>query len=338
MEQSEFEKRKKAKRKQKKKKLLVITALILAVVLLFLLYKAFFKKSGSKALITVTVRKETVKDQIQISGYIEPAQKQVLQAVGDGIVKRVNVKEGDAVKKGDLIFALDSSQQEFQIEKQELAIAQETVRGSSKQLSLMQEELNILKLQLKDRSIYAKFDGIIAALDISEGIYAKAQNNFGTLIDRSFLKATVSVAETDASRLAVGQKAILNFQAAPNVKVEGRVTAYPSIARQNSERGNTVLDVKIVVENPPQEILPGYSFSGIIAAGEDQTVLYVEQTAVFYDQGEPYVNKVIEGNATEKTKVEVETYVQGFVKILSGLEEGDVLDIPSSSGDDDRRR
>lgn len=331
MERTEFEKKKANKRKKRIKKIFISIAVVALLSVLYMLYKAAFTKTKAGNFSTVTVRKETIKEQIQISGYIEPAQKQVLQALGDGIVKRVNVKEGDSVKKGDLIFALDSTQQELQVEKQELAIAQESVRGSSRQLTLMQEELKMLKLQLRDRSIYAKFDGIIAALDISEGTYAKAQNNFGTLIDRSFLKATVTVAETDASRLSVGQKTLLNFQAVPGVEVEGKVIAYPSIARRDSERGNTVLDVKIVVENPHKDILPGYSFSGIIVAGENQTILYVEQNAIFYEEGEPYVRKVVNGNSVEKVKVEVTAYINGFVKILSGLQEGDVLDITSTS-------
>ncbi len=326
MQTSEFEKKKINLKKKRRKKILIIGIACIIVLGFFFIPKNKAKRNN---LATVTVRKEIIKEQIQISGHIEPAQKQSLQALGNGIVKRVNVKEGDAVKKGSLIFSLDSSQQKFMIEKQELAIAQEAVKGYSRQLSLMREELRILKTQLSDRNIYAKFDGIIAALDISEGVYAKAQDNFGTLIDRSFLKATVPVSETDASRLAVGQKAILNFQALPDKPVEGKVTAYPSIARRDSGRGNTVLDVKIIVENPPKEILPGYSFSGIIVAGEDQTVLFVEQNAIFYDKGEPFVKKVTDQNkkTTEKIKVEVTPHIEGFVKILSGLEEGDVLDI-----------
>ena len=331
MQAEEFAEKKTARKNRKRKKILKIGIAVFAAVILAFGYKALTRQDKKTNIVTAAVRKETVKDQIQISGYIEPAQKQVLQALGDGVVKRVNVKEGDRVKKGTLIFALDSSHQEFLVSKQELAVMQEQVKGASKQLALMRQELAISRQQLQDRSIYAKFDGIVASLDISEGIYAKAQNSFGTLIDRSYFKATVSVAETDASRLAVGQKAELSFQALPDIKVEGRVTAYPSIARQNSDRGNTVLDVKIVVENPPENILPGYSFSGIIIAGEDKDILFVEQNAIFYDQGEPYVKKVVKENETEKIKVEVTPYVQGFVRILSGVQEGDVLSVTASN-------
>lgn len=323
MEQTEFEKKKKEKRKQKRKKLLrILIPLTIAGIFIFIFFP---KKSSGNIVSTVTVKKEIIKDQIQISGYIEAAQQQVLQSPGEGLVKRVKVKEGDTVKKGDLIFALDTSYQEMQVAKQEFAIAQEEINGASKRLTLMQKELELLIKQLEDRSIYAKFDGIVASFDLSEGVYVLPKDNFGTIIDRSYLKATVSIAETDASRLAINQTVLLSFQAVPEMELTGKVTAYPSIAKINSQRGTTVIDAKIKVDNPPENILPGYSFSGKIIAGEDEEVLFVEQSAIFYDKGIPFVEKMLEGNKTEKINVEILPYMRGFVKIISGLNEGDVL-------------
>lgn len=330
MEQTEFEKKKQEKKKQKRKKVLRI---LIPIIIIGILAFIFFPKKGTGNVVsTVTVKKEIIKDQIQISGYIEAAQQQVLQPPGEGLVKRVKVKEGDKVKKGDLIFALDTSYQEMQVAKQEFAIAQEEISGASKRLTLMQKELELLLKQLEDRSVYAKFDGIIASFDLSEGVYVLPKDIFGTIIDRSYLKATVSIAETDASRLAINQTALLSFQAIPGTELTGKVTAYPSIAKINSQRGTTVIDAKIKVDNPPENILPGYSFSGKIIAGEDEEVLLVEQSAIFYDKGVPFVEKIIGENKTEKINVEILPYMRGFVKVISGLNEGDVLKSNSGSG------
>ncbi len=318
-------KRKKNRRGKKKIRIIISVAAVIIAGFFF-----FPKKQKQQTFVTTVVQKQTVTNHIQISGYIEAAKTQYLQSPGEGIIKKVNVKEGIKVKKGDLIFALDSSMQEFRVSKQEFDIAQEKINGSSMRLNLMQKELEFLKMQLNDRSVRANFNGVVALFDVNEGSYAKAQDNFGTIIDRSFLKATVPVSETDAGRLAVGQKVILNFPAAEGLNVEGKITAYPAIARQNSQRGNTVIDAKLIVENPPENILPGYSFSGKIIAGEDEDVLLVEQNAVFYEEGKPFVEKIIDENKTEKISVELTQYIQGFVKILSGVNEGDVLKVSFS--------
>ena len=313
------------KRRKKKSKLKIVLIVLVLLVVLFFLYNKFFSKSNTSTAIElppITVTKEVSKNQIQISGYIEAAQQQKFESPGEGIVEIVKIKEGDKVKKGQLLFALDSKSQEVQLAKQIFAIEQEKINGASKKITLMQKERELLEKQLKDRSVYAKFDGVVAYLNLDQGQYAKAQDNFGTLIDRSYLKATVEVSESYAYRLAVGQKANLYFSAVPGVVVEGVVQAFPAIARLNSQRGNTVLDTKIIVENPPQGVLPGYSFSGNIIAGEDEEVLICDKNAIRYEEGQPYVDRILDDGKTESIKVEIAPYLQGFVKFSSGVEEG----------------
>ena len=41
-------------------------------------------------------------------------------------------------------------------------------------------------------------------------------------------------------------------------------------------------------------------------------------------EGKPFVDKVV-GNTTQEIAVTVEPYIKGFVKILSGVQENDVL-------------
>lgn len=313
------------KRKKKKNKLKTIIIILAVIVAFFFLYTKFFSKKATSEAIElppITVTKEISKNQIQISGYIEAAQQQKFESPGEGIVEIVRIKEGDKVKKGQLLFALDSKSQEVQLAKQVFAIEQEKINGASKKITLMQKEKELLEKQLKDRSVYAKFDGIVAYLNLDQGQYAKAQDNFGSLIDRSYLKATVEVSESYAYRLAVGQKVHLYFSAVPGVVVEGVVQAFPAIARLNTQRGNTVLDTKIIVEDPPKGVLPGYSFSGSIIVGEDEEVLICDKNAIRYENGQPYIDRLLDDGKLEAIKVEISPYLQGFVKFSSGVEEG----------------
>ena len=319
-----MQEKKRKKRKGKLKKIIIFG--IIALISVF----GFFKFCKQEAVVAVElppieVKKEITKNQIQISGYIEAAQEQKLQSPGEGIVSSVKIKEGDVVKKDQLLFSLDSTNQQLQLAKQNFAIEQERMNGAARKITLMQQERALLAKQVKDRSVFAKFDGIVAYLDLSQDQYAKAQDNFGTIIDRSYLKATVEVSESDAYRLSLGQKVTLYFSALPGVAVEGVVEAFPAIARLNTQRGNTVLDTKIVVENPPDGVLPGYSFYGAIIAGEDEEVLLCDKNAIRYEEGQPFVDKILEDGKMEAVKVEIAPYIQGFVKFISGVKEGDKL-------------
>jgi multidrug efflux pump subunit AcrA (membrane-fusion protein) len=171
---------------------------------------------------------------------------------------------------------------------------QERVNGASAKLALMEEQRNVLRQNIADRGLTARFDGVIGQLKLAEGDYAKAQDVFGYLIDRSYLKATVEVVETDAARLKAGQKVRLDFAAYPDLAVEGEVVSYPAVGRITS-RGATVLDTEIRVDNPADEIIPGYSFTGEIIGGPPERVLTVEAAAIAYENGRAYVERVGRG-------------------------------------------
>lgn len=311
------------KRKKSKRVILIIVTVIITLSIGWILFLP--KKRTEDFSQSVTVTKEIIRDVIQISGYIQPAQQQNLQSPGEGLIKKVAVKEGDTVKKGALIFALDNTYQTFQVAKQEFLIEKEQLQGYSKNLELMKLELESLKRALRDRSVYAKFDGIVVSFDLTEGSYVMPKDNFGVIIDRSFFKSTVDVSERDVPRLKIGQKVILNFQALGDEEVEGRVTYHSSIAKASAQRGSTVIETKIVVDKLPENVLPGYSFSGKILSGEDEEVLLLDQTAISYDKGEPYVERLLENGKVERVNIEVEAYTPGTVKVLSGLKEGDTL-------------
>ena len=308
-------------RKSRKKRTIIIVCIVALVGGWYVFMKP--KNTTTSALPPLTVKKEIEHNQIEVSGYIEAAQTQVLEAPGQGFIEQVLVKEGDKVKKGTLLFALDTDKQSYEVARQSFAIKQEQINGSSQKLRLMEQEQQLLEKQLADRKVYAKFDGIVAAFTISQGQYAEAKDTFGTLIDRSFLKATVEIAESDASRLAVGQKVDMSFPAEPEISVQAKVISYRAIARLTS-LGRTVVDTLIRLDNPPEKILPGYSFNGTIVTGADSEALIVEQDAIRYVEGKPFVDKVV-GTTTEEIAVTVEPYTKGFVKIISGVQENDVL-------------
>ncbi|EFW39221.1 efflux RND transporter periplasmic adaptor subunit [Treponema phagedenis] len=309
-----------AKRKKRIKRSIIFIIVILIIFVPIFVFKK--EKTGKQDLPPLAVKKEKSYNRIEISGYIEAAQQQILESPGEGIIQKVSVKEGDTVKAGQLIFTLDSTKEQYNLADQEFAMNQEKINGASQKLKLMQQQYEMLKKQLDDRSVVAQFSGIVVGLKISQGQYAKPKDNFGTLIDRTYLKATVQISESDASRLQVGQKVRLTFPAEPDLEVEGKVTSYPAIARV-TDTGRTIVDTNIRVDNPPEKILPGYSFNGTIVAGEDTESLVLSQDGIRYEKGEPFADKILEGGKTEAVAVTVAPYTHGFVKILSGLQEGD---------------
>lgn len=275
--------------------------------------------------ITYTVHSETVENIIEIAGTISAAQEQKLQAAGDGTVTGVYVSVGDTVKKGDILIRIDDTTQQYELEQQDYQIEQKRISGAQRDVEMLLKQRKVLEQKLEDRIIKANFDGIVAYLNVAEGDYLVAKDEVGTMIDRTYLKALVEVAETDSSKIKPGQKVMFSFPAYEDHKIEGYLVSSYAIATVTS-RGASVVKAEVRIDNPPEQILPNYSFIGEIEISPPETILLVERQAIGYgEDGSPFAEKILPDGTTERVPVTVTAYGNAFVKIISGLQDKDVL-------------
>jgi multidrug efflux pump subunit AcrA (membrane-fusion protein) len=243
------------------------------------------------------------------------------------------------VKKGQIILQMDDSEQRYNLEKHDYEMDQKRLTGSPRELKIMAAQRDVLLQRLKDRQISANFDGVIAEFTASPGDVFEAKDVAGVIVDRTYLTAAVEVVETDAPKLKAGQKVTLSFPANGDNIVEGRVHSFPAVATKSS-RGASVVKAEIRVDNPPDIILPNYSFTGRIEISPPVRLLLVERAAIWFAgaDGESrgaFAEIIGEGGAKKRVNVRVEPYGEGFVRILEGLSEGDTLaarEAPSVSG------
>ena len=306
-----------------KKKIKIILIIAGALILLgggLVLLRALLASSSSDDVV-YRAKVETYENVIEISGTVAAAQEQTLQALSDGTVTAVYVKAGDTVKKGDVIIQLDDSEQVYNLEKQEYSMATKKVTGSARELKLMETERLSLIQKVNDRKVVATFDGIIADLDVAVGDSLEAKDEIGTLVNIDYLTAEVEVAETDVSKLQVGQKVEFTFPAYTEETVYGYVTGWPAIGEVTS-RGATIVNAKLRIDNYPSQILPNFSFTGKIPISPTEEYVVVERYAVGYENKQAYVVNAKNG---EKIEVKAGPYGNGYVKILEGLSGGEVL-------------
>lgn len=318
-----------AKKLSKKTKIIIWSAAIAVVVAVALVVmRRVIASSSNKDAVTYTVRTETYENVIEIAGTVSAAKEQTLEALNDGTVVGVYVKEGDRVKKGQLILQEDDTEQQYNLAKLDYDIASAKVSSARREIELLQTQRASLVQKIADRRIVATFDGVIADLDVDPGDYLEAKDSIGTLVDTSYLKAEVEVAETDVVKLKAGQKVEFTFPAYDGT-IEGYLVSYPAIGEVTT-RGATVVKAVVRIDNAPSQILPNYSFTGKIQITAPETKLVVERYAIGHDKGKAYVEK-IENGKTTKIDVEVEPYGTTYVNIKSGLEGGEVLKAESTS-------
>jgi multidrug efflux pump subunit AcrA (membrane-fusion protein) len=305
-------------------KIVIISVVVIALGTVGVFVARKFVSGDSAEVATYKVRQETYENVIEISGNIAAANSQTLQAAGSGTVQAVYVKEGDRVKKGQVIMELDSTEQQYNLAKLDYDIAQKKISGSKRELELLQTQREMLVSKLDERKVVAYFDGIIAKLSVAPGDYLNAKDTVGTLIDRTYMTASVEIVETDVAKLSIGQTVHFTFPAYSNGTVDGYVVSYPAVGTVTN-RGATVVNAEVRIDNPPDEILPNYSFTGKIEIAAAVTVTIVERQAIGYDNGNAYVEVVNADGTTSRRNVSVEAYGTQYVNILSGVRPGETL-------------
>ena len=195
-----------------------------------------------------------------------------IRAPGDGLVQDVGFKEGDHVKKGDLLFRLDARKAEAALKEAEAQFkaAQadlERSQGLLKSRTISEEEhrhavaavevaralLVVRKRDLEDTRIVAPFSGVMGECDIRAGLFVTKGHVLSTLVEVDELKAEFRAPESLLPRLRAGQKVELTVPAYPERRFTGTVSF---IAPQVDPATATIL-VKARVANVENRLRPG---------------------------------------------------------------------------------
>ncbi len=307
-----------------------LAALIAVAVIALIVFGARIAVVSSRKTdeVTYRVRTEIYENVIEIAGTASAAKEQTLQAKTDGTVIAVYAKEGDVVKKGDVLLQVDDTTQVYNLAKLDYDLASTRITGAAQQIKLMEVQRASLVQKVDECKIIATFDGVLASFDVDEDDYLEAKDPIGTLVDKSYLTAKVEIAETDVAKLAVGQKVQFSFPAYDGT-VEGYVVSFPAIG-EVTNRGATVIKATVRIDDVPEAILPNFSFTGKIQITEPETKLVVERYAIGHEKGSAFV-EILENGKTTRVAVEVEPYGAGYVNVLSGLSGGEVLKAQSDA-------
>lgn len=326
------------KNRKKKIKKLVIWLVIIVIAIAIMWFYNFYKNNGRfpwapekqnnffGTTEEVQVKESVYSMQIDLSGYVVPADSQTVRFRSTGAVTGVFVDEGDAVKKGDLLVTIDDTSQQSSLAKIEMDIERAKLTGSASELKLLEMQLKTALNNLEYTKAYANFDGVVASVGVSEGDYFEAGSTAMTIIDRSQLKATVEIDEIDMQYVHKDMKATLYFDSVPGVAVEAYVSYIPMIGRYTNQ-GIGVMDVEITIPNPPAGVAPGYTFSGIMDVQSEQVMLLVPQSAVTTSRnGSSTVTKKLEDGSSQVVPVVVKYLGENTYQIVSGdIQAGDIL-------------
>jgi len=217
------------------------------------------------------------------------------------------------------------------IEDAENSTATAEINLKTAQLSLnqAQDSLKTAKEALANHTIAAPFDGVIAKMLPEVGDKVSGGGSLATIITK-VMKVSISLNEVDATKIKVGDKATLTFDAIDGLTMDG--TVYEVDVLGTVSNGVVSYGVNISFDGTDNRIKAGMTTSVSISTGSASNVLAVSSAAISSSNGKSYVlvpvSNTTAKSTTNKTtlkEVEVSTGLSGdeLTEITSGLLEGD---------------
>lgn len=354
-----------------------VIGLAAAAVAAFLWGRAVWTESdeGAAATQVVRVARRDVGAFVKATGIIKPrvgAEVRVGSRIS-GVVKRLYVRIGDRVAKGQLLAELDDRDliarrdeasaalqqaevnlayattdlqrrlrlsSEGVLSRSESDIAERAAAVAEKQVTAARASLAFATAQLAYARIDAPIAGVVASVSTQEGETVAASfaaPTFVTLIDLARLEVWAYVDETDIGRIGLGQQARFTVDTYGDHEFEGRVaTVYPKA----EIRDNVVNYVTVIRCDPPRDrtLRPEMTTTVRIALDLRQAVLALPIRAV-RREGERTFVLARRGEAVERRWVTTGSRDESHWEIVDGLREGDevlVGDVSMGGARDDR--
>ncbi|MDO8413853.1 MAG: efflux RND transporter periplasmic adaptor subunit [Gallionellaceae bacterium] len=266
-------------------------------------------------------------------------------------VAKSNVKLGDIVKRGEVLYQLEGGLQGVTLRsaRSELAIEQQDAVAAKQRLLAVKELYNAglassdeFKTVSKDYSDISKrvynaevkvqaaaenqrailsiapVTGVVTEGELHSGMVVRAGVDLFKLSVIDPIHVTIKLAEDKVKYAQIGQIAEVSFYAFPGRTFQGKV----ALINPTVEDKTRLASVIVRVDNPKLELMPG--MNGVATIKSQHENLRIPSVALISSkEGSPYVFIVDQENRAHLRRVGVRAQAGGFAEIESGLDGGE---------------
>ena len=284
---------------------------------------------------------------VSFQGTLETDQNIVMYPEIPALLKKVKVKEGQRVKKGQVLAVLSDSGMIDQLQQLEIqhALAKTTFERQKRlweqkigsEMQYLQAETQFKSLeksiaQMQDQvaktTITAPFDGIVDHILADEGSsLAPGMTPIVRIINLNQMKVSAAIPEIHLPNIQVNSKVTVEVPVL-NERMEAAVNAVGNFINPN----NRSFRIEVELPNAKERLKPNMTVQLHINDYNNPTAILVPAKNILEDQaGRSYVYKLEAVEGQESTYKAVKTFVQlgkssnNQTEILEGISAGDLL-------------
>ena len=284
-------------------------------------------------------------DEAQTVGSLRSRQGVVLRPEVSGRITQLNFRDGDRVKKGQLLVQFDDqlpaaqvqqAQAELNIAKAnnsrniELVaqnfISRRTLEESAAAQQVAEAKLALARATQSRLKIIAPFDGLAGIRSVNVGDYLKDGADIVNLEDMDAIFVDYRLPERFQTKIRRGQSSAVELDALPGRKFAATVLAIDPLIDAN---GRSV-GVRACIDNRRLQLRPGMFARVNAVFGQRNSARVIPEEAIVPQGGKQFVIKVVNGSTpnsriTQRAEVKLGLRSPGKVEVLEGLEPGETV-------------
>jgi len=279
-----------------------------------------------------------IENTIKITGAVQANESVALRSEISGKIERILFKEGQRVKKGDILLTINDDEILAQVERlkytqklneeiefrqrqllEKQAISREEYDIALTTVNTTLSDLKEREARLSKHSIRAPFDGIIGLRQVSEGSYISPNDLIANIYSIDPIKIEFSVPGKYSGMVNTGDKIIFQVEASQKQFAGSIYAVEPKIDPQTR-----TLQIRAITENDDEVLIPGQfaNIDYILDVLPDALMVPAEAVIPEMNSHKIYICK--NGVATQ-VQIEIGMRTEKEVQVTSGLTPGDTV-------------
>ena len=286
---------------------------------------------------------KTIEETVTYSGTLEAAKAAFVGPELSMKIKNLLVKEGDTVKKGQLLAVMDSTQlkqaeAQFDMAKKNYdrmkslknagSVDKQTFDQIESAFKTAQSGYQFVK---NNTQITAPFDGIVTLRTKQEGesYSAMLPSAYGDpalfrIVDLDVLKMNLNISDVDINKVKKGQKAYIFVDSEPGQAFIGKV----SFVSPEADMMSGTFPCEITIENKNHLLKPNqYAVTDIVITASDKA--YVIPKDALIAEGIVFV---VKNSVASRKNIKIGLSNENEIEVTDGLGDGDLVVINGAIG------